>query len=270
MTELPAILDNAVWRRRVGLVWWTVGLIAVAALIALAYPTVRDNSALDKTFASLPSSVQAALGLAPGSALTSPVGYLNSQFFANVLPVMMLVFALGFGAWAVSGDEGSGMLELILANPVSRVRIVVERASALLVMLAVLTAVTALTLVALAPLAGLGAGAPAARIIEATLACAGLALTYGTLALAVGAATGSRAAALAVSSAAAVAGFVLQGLAEQVTALRPLRAAMPWHWLIDGNALGAGLGVQNGLLPVAVSLAMIIAAAILWSRRDLR
>lgn len=41
--------------------WWSLGLAAFGALLALAYPTVRDNSELDKTFAGLPPGVQAAL-----------------------------------------------------------------------------------------------------------------------------------------------------------------------------------------------------------------
>lgn len=265
-----AVLVQSVTRRRVAIAWWCAGLVGIAALLAVAYPTVRDNVSLDRTFENLPPSVLAALGLDSGNTLTSPIGYLNSQFFANILPVMFLVFALGFAAWAVSGDEAAGTLELLLSNPVSRARVALERVGALVLLLALLTAVTAATLVVLAPATGLTAGADAAHLTEATLASALLALTYAAVAFGLGAAGFSRGTALAVASAAAVAGYVVQGLAEQVPLLRPLRAAMPWHWLIDGNPLRDGLIWQTWVLPLAVSAVLITTGTLLFARRDLR
>ncbi len=41
----------------------------------------------------------------------------------HVLPIVLLVFAIGLAAWSISGDETSGSLELLLANPLSRVRV---------------------------------------------------------------------------------------------------------------------------------------------------
>jgi hypothetical protein len=141
--------------------------------------------------AGLPPGVQRLLGLGGQTTLTSPVGYLNSQFFANLLPVMLLVFAVGMAAWAISGDEAAGTLELLLANPVSRARVAAERAGALL-LLATLTAVCAAALLATAPAVGLDKGLPAGRLLAASVACALLALVYAAVAFAVGAATGSR------------------------------------------------------------------------------
>jgi len=63
-----------------------------------------------------PAGVQTLPGLSAANTLTAPIGYLNSQYFANVLPLILLVFAIGLGAWAISGDEAGGTLELLLAN----------------------------------------------------------------------------------------------------------------------------------------------------------
>ena len=169
------VLTQAVRRRRTSLLWWSLGLVGVVALLAVAYPTVRDNAELDRTFAGLPPEVQGLLGLGGQATLTSPVGYLNSQFFANLLPVMLLVFAVGVAAWAISGDEAAGTLELLLANPVGRGRVAAERAGALVVLVAALAAVCGAALIAMSPAAGLEKGVPAGRLLAATLACALLA-----------------------------------------------------------------------------------------------
>ena len=264
------VLTQAVRRRRAGLLWWSLGLAGVVGLLAVAYPTVRDNHELDKTFAGLPPGVQGLLGLGGQITLTSPVGYLNSQFFANLLPVMLLVFAVGVAAWAISGDEAAGTLELLLANPISRARVAAERAGALVLLLATLTAVSAAALIASTPAVGLDKGLPAGRLLAASVACALLALVYAAVAFAVGAATGSRPVAVATASALAVAGFVVQGLAQQVPALRPVRAASPWHWLLAGDPLQAGLAWRSWVLPLAVTAVLVVLGTVRFQHRDLR
>jgi ABC-2 type transport system permease protein len=257
-------------RRRASLIWWVLGMVGMVGLLAVAYPTVRDNSELDRTFADLPPGVLAILGLGEGDLLTSPVGYLNSQFFANVLPVMLLIFAVGVAAWSVSGDEAAGTLELLLANPVGRVRVALERVVAMVVLLAGLTLVCAATLAVLAPSTGLDDGLPAARMLAATVACALLALAFAAMAFAVGAATGSRPLALGVASAGAAGGYLVEGLSQQVPALRPLRVVNPWHWLLDGDVLNQGLGWDAWGPPVIATVALVAAGTAGFARRDLR
>ena len=223
------VLTHALWRRRVSLAWWALAVAGTCVLLAVAYPTVRDNNELDKTFAHLPPGVEALLGLSGGNRLSSPAGYLDSQFFANILPVMLLVFAIGLAAWTVAGDESAGSLELLLANPVSRVRVAVARLAAVVLLLAGLAAVCVGALVALAPATGMTKGLPVTRVAAATIAAGLFALTFATVAFAVGAATGSRPAALGAAAALAVAGYVLEGLSQQIHALHPVGAVNPWH-----------------------------------------
>jgi ABC-2 type transport system permease protein len=270
MAGVLSVAWHAVWRRRAGLFWWSVGLAGTVALLAAAYPTVRDNGELDKTFAGLPPSVQTLLGLQGGNLLTSPAGYLNSQFVANILPVMYLVFAIGAAAWSVAGDEAAGTLEILLANPVGRARVALARLGALVLLLGVLAAVCALALILLAPATGLNRGLPPGRMLAAVVAAALLALTFAALAYAVGAATGSRPVALAVASAAAVFGYLIEGLAQQVTALRPVRSGNPWHWLLDADPLRHGLTWHSWVLPLATTAALAALGTVGLACRDLR
>src|SRR5262249_56535699 len=103
-----------------------------------------------------------------GNVGASQAGYPDSQCFANILPVMLLVFAIGVAAWSVAGDERAGTLELLLANPIRRVTVALARLCALVVMLAVLVGVGALTLVGLAPTTGLDKGLSAGHVAAAT------------------------------------------------------------------------------------------------------
>jgi len=264
------VFTHALRRRRTSLIWWAVGVAAMAGLLAVAYPTVRDNNELDKTFANLPSGVEALLGLSGGNTLTSPTGYLNSQFYANILPVMLLVFGIGVAAWTIAGAETAGTLELLLANPISRIRVALARFGAMVALLATLAAACILALVTLGPPYGLTRSLSIAHIVAATVAATLLALTFAVVAFAVGAATGSRPAALGAAAALAVAGYVLQGLAGQVKALRVTQAVNPWHWLIDSDPLRHGLAWHTWLPPV-ISIAILTALSLpRLARRDLR
>lgn len=265
-----AILWQAARRRRTSLFWWSFGLVLFIGLLAIAYPTVRNNNELDKTFGGLPPSVQTLLGLSATNTLTSPIGYLNSQYFANILPLILLVFAIGLGGWAISGDEAAGTLELLLANPVSRVRVALERAAALILLLAVLTGVGAGTLIVLAPVFGLAQGLPPDRMVAATAACGLLALAFGAVAFAVGAIAGRRSPAMASAATLAVAGYVIEGLAAQVKALQPIRAVSPWHWLLDSDPLRRGLVVESWLFPLVATVVLVMVGTVWFTRRDLR
>ena len=265
-----AVLWQMIVRRRASTAWWALGLVAFAALLAIAYPTVRGNSELDKTFAGLPPGVQAALGLDPGSSLTAPIGYLNSQYFANVLPALYLGFAIGVAAWSIAGAEAAGTLELLLANPVSRRRVALERAAGLVLLLGALTAASTAALAILAPPTGLARGLPVGHMAAATVATALMALTFASVTFCAGAATGRRSLATSLAAALAVAAFVVEGLAAQIKVLQPVRAASPWHWALGTDPLRHGLSWESGLVPIAVSAALVLAGLLALSIRDLR
>ena len=106
--------------------------------------------------------------------------------------------------------------------------------------------------------------------MAATAASALLALTFAALAFCLGAAIGSRSLAVAVPATLAVAGFVVEGLAVQVPALRPFRAVSPWYWALGSNPLRNGLTWQAWLLPLGVSGVLVAIGATGFSRRDLR
>jgi ABC-2 type transport system permease protein len=267
---IARVFTQAVWRRRIALLWWCLGVVAAVSLVAVSYPAVRDNSELDKTFQGLPPSVQAMLGLDPANLLTSPVGYLDSQFYANLFPIVLLVFSIGLASWAIAGDEGAGTLELLLANPVSRLRLAVERAGFLVFMVALVTVVGLGALLLLAPPVGLTNGLAAAHIVAATVATALMSLVFAAVAFAAGASTGNRSLAVSLASAAAVAGFVVEGLGAQVKLLEPLRDISPWHWLLHSQPLRNGWTLETWLLPLAVALVLMAAGSLVFMRRDLR
>ena len=117
-----------------------LGLAALIALNVAFYPSVRDDEALSDYAKDLPESVRALF--AGGELdLTSPAGYLNSQIFALMAPLILLIFTIGAGAGVVAGEEERGTLDLLLAHPVRRRDYVVQRFLALAGLVAALAIV---------------------------------------------------------------------------------------------------------------------------------
>jgi len=112
------------------------------------------------------------------------------------------------------------------------------------------------------------------RLGEAAIASAVTALGLfgifaGAVAIAAGAATGSAAAARGLAALAAVASYLINGLAQVTSALRPVRPLSPFYLLLGNEPLAHGLRVTGALAVLAVAVVLILCGGILFARRDL-
>ena len=255
-------------RRSLG--WWALGMVALVAFTVAFYPSVKGNATFDELFADLPPAVRALVGAQEGVPLTSPPGYLHGRLFAIMVPVLLLTFGVGHGARAIGGSEADGTLELLLANPVTRRRVVAGRYAALVLLLGAVSAVLAASLLVLGPPVGLLDGVRITRLLGAAAAAFCIALLHTTLAFAVGCAMGRPAPAVAVATALASAGYLIQGVAAASGGLGPVEALSPWHWYLDRNVLAEGLAPVAIAGPVAGAVLFFAAGAWLFNRRDLR
>ena len=253
--------------RRRSLIGWAIGLTGFAAYAAFLYPAIRESAAdLTELTENLPEAVQALSGgeidLATGA------GYLQSQFFAFLVPLLLMVFAIGFGARTIAGEEQNGSLELVLATPKPRRQIVAEKLGALVFSVLFLAGVLWGALTAGNSIGGLGV--PTSRLGGAALSAGLLALTFGTLALAVGCALGRRAVASAVAVVAGVVTYLLQAFSTFVEVLEPSRYASPWFYYDSGDVLRSGLEPGNVLVLAGLILVFSTVAILSFDRRDLR
>ena len=89
--------------QRRALIGWSIGVAALVLLYASFYPSIKANAAqLDKSFESLPDALRNAIGT---GSISSPVGYLRSELFSTMGPLLLLILAIGAGARAIAGEE---------------------------------------------------------------------------------------------------------------------------------------------------------------------
>jgi ABC-2 type transport system permease protein len=263
---LEVFLETLREHRR-SLLWWTLGLGALVALNVAFYPSVRDDPALSEYARDLPESVRALF--AGGELdLASPAGYLNSQVFALLAPLLLLIFAIGAGSAAVAGEEERGTLDLVLAHPVRRRKYVFQRFLALTVLVVALTVVLLATVALGSRLVDLEIGF--GKLVAASLSVGLLALLFAAVALAAGAIRAGRARAIAVAGGLAVAAWVFDGLARSVGALEGWRPLAPYYHALGQNPLREGAPWAGWALLVAATAIVVVLAATGLERRDTR
>lgn len=252
--------------RRAG-VAWMIGLAAFLALNIATYPAVKGEADYDKLIQDMPDALLAAFGIDPSLSITSGPGYLVSQVFGFILPLLFVVLAVAFGARAIAGEEEQGTLDLLLAQPISRRSVVVQKLCALAVVVLALGLGSWVVLVAVSPLFDLRAATGSLAI--ATLASALFGLQAGAIALAVGAASGRRGMAIAVAAAAALAALVIESLAQLTDVFARLRFLSPWYFANGNIPMVHGLRVLDLAVLAGITLLAGLVAAVSFDRRDL-
>jgi ABC-2 type transport system permease protein len=244
--------------RRVFTVWaLATGLLAM--MYGAFYPQISADS-----MASVPEAME---GFGLNDASTA-AGYLQGAVFGLLVPLLATFYGAATGARMISADEETGYLDLLLAHPVGRTRLLLHRFAALItgaVAIAAIVLVAMLAIRSAADLGTVGFGQFTAQAVN----LASLAVVFGALATGLGAATGEgRATVFGVTAGLGVAFYALHGFAPQIGA-DWLRRLTPYHYYIGGEPLKNGLQLTDAAVLVAASALLIAIGAWRLNRRDL-
>jgi ABC-2 type transport system permease protein len=259
------LLVKSIRDQRRSLTGWAIGLGGTALMYAAFYPSItRSAPDLQRYIENMPEALKTIVG----GDFTSPAGYLHTELFAVLGPVLFLVFAIGAGARAIAGEEESRTLDLLLSTPLRRREILTGKAIAAAAAMAVLATTIWVVVVVVGPAFDLDVG-----VIDVAAACLMLVLlgiAFGSIALAVGCATGHRGLANGVAGGAAAFTYILNVLAPSVPALRWARPLSPFRWYLDPDPLLSGIRAENVAVLVAIAAVAVAVAAVTFQRRDLR
>jgi ABC-2 type transport system permease protein len=263
--SLGAVWSKTLRDQRRALPAWAVAIGLVVLMYTAFYPSIKSNAAqFTQYMENLPEAVRNMLG---GADIASPEGYLMSEIFSFMGPVLLLVFAVGAGARAIAGEEERGTLDLLLSTPVRRRRVVADKFVAMTIGTLVLAVTAWLVTALIGPVFDVNVSF--AGLIAAFLNLFLMALAFGTIALALGAATGSRALAIGVASGAALLTFLLKTFASVVPWLRPYRLLSPFYYYTGHDPLRTGFTPLDPIVLAAISVVALAAALATFEGRDL-
>ncbi len=260
--RLP-VLSSLLRERRRSLVLWAIALAAINATYVAFWPAMGAGEEMQALVENMPEGLVQALGY---DAIGTPTGYLESTVFGLLAPALLLVFAIGAGARLLAGEEEDGTLELELAHPIARRRVVAERLGTLVVTVVALVAVT--TAVVLALVAAVDMDVAASAIVATAAGLLLLVLGFGLVAFGLGALTGRHGVALGVAGGLAVLAYVTDALAALVDWGRWLEAFSPFSWYLGPDPLTTGWHAGSLAALAAISVVAALVALVAFDRRD--
>ncbi len=250
---------------RRSMLWWSIGLAGVALWVILLYPSIGASEGYQELLEELPPSMKAFIGDVTN--LGSPEGYLHSELFFFLAPVVFLVLTVGFGGGTIAKEEERGTLDLLLSTPLPRWLVVTHKFAAMTVIIVV---------AALALWVGLAVGAAIVgvdvslwRMLQASISGVLLGLAFGALALTVACLTGKRGLSLGVTGAVAVVTFLLNGFGATVEGLEAYRKVSPFYYYSAAEPLANGLSLAHAAVLLGLTALLFSAALIAFQKRDL-
>lgn len=259
---LPIVRSVLHGQRRV-LIGWSIAMAAVSLMYTSFYPSMGGGQEMQALLDSMPEGFVQALGY---DSIGTPAGYVQSTVYGILGPVLLLVFAISNGAKLVAGQEEDGTLELEFTAPVSRRTVLLERLAALWadVVLLVVVMTTVTWLITLPLDMEIAVGSLLAGSLPLLLLTGG----FGTLALAVGAATGRRGIALGIAAGLAVVAYMLNAIGPGAQ-VEWMSAVSPFGWYLGGDPLLEGLDLAGVAKLAAIPVVATIGGWWAIERRDL-
>lgn len=263
------MMDVTRWelvRRKMFTLWWSIGIAGLVALTVLSYLAIKDQAnQLNQAFGDLSSSAGSFVG---GSDLFSPVGYLSSQIYYVTLPILLIIMILTLVSSLMSKDESDLTVELTLARPISRSKVMSSKAIAGLIIITIVAVVSYVTTVFCVSVAGIDISQ--SNLLLTHLLTFAFSASFGAVSFALIAVSRvTRKIAGVVAIMLSFGGYILASLAGFVDVLKPIAKVFPYHYFDTESLLGGK--IDKGLIIYLVGC-FVLAGLVSWfgySRRDI-
>ena len=238
--------------------WYGVGLAAMGALVVYVYPSYSDQLADFE----IPEALKAFIGEAD---YASPAGFLSAEFFSWA-PILLVIFAIMAGTSALAGEEAAGTMDLLLAQPVSRRQIVLEKLAGFMAASVGIAALVCLGWLLSLPFVDIDMSL--GKMIVATFNMLPLTFFFGAFAMWSGSALPNRRVATGLVTALAVVTYFVNFLANLVEVLRPLRWASPFFYDNGTNVLPSGVDWSKVTVLLGLFCLFTVLTLLAFERRD--
>lgn len=261
------VFKHSLSKSRGAILGWGLTLAVLGMLFVPFYDVVaEDIETWEQLMEVYPQEIMAFFGDAGGLAFTTPEGFLSLEYF-SFMPLVLGVYAVLAGSGLLAADEESGVLDLIVAQPVSRSALYWGRLLAWLVSLIVILVLGYIgimfaTTYSIMELDAVVTMRPFASMFALLFFFAGLALLLSML-------LPSRRSASMLAGIVLVGGFFVDGLSGISDTLKDVVTFIPNHYY-QGSTWADGFQGDYFLILTGFGLAFMLAAWFAFLRRDIR
>lgn len=253
-----AVLTKDLAERRLPVISLAV-VLALFTVAALAISAGLQDTITDLT-RGFPDALNAFIGA------DVPGGYVVGEVFNLIAPFALVTYAVVTGAAAIAGEEATGTLDLLAAQPVTRRAVLADKASGLAIALAVCVALFGMSAAAAAAVFGIGVAATS--VVATSVHLFLLAAAFGSVALAIGAATGKPSLAAGATGIVAAVSYVTNAMLP-LAGLHSWARLSPWYYYAGADPLRNGLSAQHVAVLAVLAAGALVAAGVAFERRDL-
>lgn len=256
-------------QRKAYLFWWSFSIIATVALLLLIYPSIHNQAAqLNKVLSQLPATLR---DLKTGGSqvdITTPVGYLHSQLYYITLPLLQIIMAVGLGSSLLSRDEQNHSLELLLARPISRGKVLAGKAMSGILAVSIVSTVATIVTIGLIQIVNIDVSLR--YILLVNLYSVLFSLSFGAIAFTLSAASNlTGRLSMAVATVISFGGYLLASLSGMSHYIEVPAKLLPYHYYNPTQILVGN--VSKGLNIYLVGI-FVLCTIISWAgfrRRDI-
>jgi len=243
---------------------WGIGLALYGLMMVSLFDSIVSIEGFEELIASYPPELLAFFG--DMMAITTPKGYIDIYYF-NYMTVIVGIFVVGASASLLLGDEEKGILDLVMAHPISRTALFLGRWLGFVAATAVILLVGWLSW--FIPSGSSGMGLTWIEFLRPFLPLFAVLLLFGTLALLLSMLMPSARVAGMVTGGFLVADYLLMGLSNTNQDIKSIVKFTPLYYYQGGAAI-TELNWEwlAGLLAVSAVLALL--AWWRFQRRDIR
>jgi len=239
-----------------------IGVALMNVAMGPMYASLEDTIA--EVMGSMPDVFRAIAGVADE---TTAAGFYTAEVYSMVAPFVVIYVALASATKAFGGEVEDRTMGLLMANPVPRTRLAIDKLAAMVVHVVLVS-----VLIGLGTWVGVvigGLDVSSGNVVAITVHMALLAVVFGTLGMIVSIATARRIMALLAVMLVALVAYLWSGFVPLVDSIAGLASLSPWYHYIGSGPLLNGMDWASAALLVIMASLLAVIAIALFKRRDI-
>jgi len=258
------LFSKTLYDKKNFVIGWSLGMIAMIGLTLAFFPSLSKGNGYEQLLSSIPKQFQSLLG--DLGAYRTAAGYLGSAVFELRVPLIALPMAIILGINLSVGEEAAGQLYQLLAQPISRGSVVLQKWFALLVCMVVIHAAGLIGIegVLLAINRTIPLGIILNQLLMSTLLC----VAIGSVAMAIGFGSGRKGLSTAVASLIVFGSYLVTSFATQVSWLKWADYASLFRYYHPSIVVKQGLNMQHISVLSVVAFVALMVGILAFNRRD--
>lgn len=257
------IITKTLYDKRWFAFGWSLGLVVMAGITIAFFPTIKNQ--MGELFANVPKALESITGSSED--YKNIAGYVGTGVFDLRIPMIAITMAIILGLGVSAGEEASGKLYQLVAQPIGRSKIVVHKWLAMLGVF--ITVHFAIFLGVLATIALIHESMAPSKIAAGTLMCLLLTVVIGSLTLGLGFGSGRKGFTTLIITTYTFGSYLLTSFAAQVEWLKHIEPVSVFHYYKASAAIKQGLDMGHITVLITISVLAVACGVALFKRRDI-